>query len=195
MEQRRYRTPRKIYSTFKLIGDVIKNNDASVLVQKANTFNQFWLDKVNFKHELEEGKRYSFDVTISTYLDKSDKAIRTKLRTVDCYQYDDELGEDEASFMGIKEGTIENFFPTDINSLKIVVFRNKKTDELFYLRYFADKDPELGDCTLVLDLRSTSKAIHEDGSVWDLFRNYTDKDGTEKEVKRWVPSLEITDFI
>lgn len=178
-------------STFKLIGDVLKETETSILIQKANANNQFWIDKVNFKQELEEGKRYCFVITISTYLNKDDQAIRNKLRTTECYEYDEDIQEGAPTFIGIKEGSIENFYSTDINSLKIVEFRTKN-DELFHLRYFSDTDPELGNCTVHLDLRSTSKVIHADGSAWDAFRKYTDQDGNEREVKRWFPSLEIT---
>lgn len=53
---------------------------------------------------------------------------------------------------------------TDINNLKLVTF---KTDlgETLYIRYFSDKDPQLGDCTIDLDLRSTSAIINTGGTV------------------------------
>lgn len=183
--------PKITRSTFKLIGDVLLAKEGSFLVQKAGAFNRFWLDIDNATKDIEEGYRYCFNITISTYIGRDGESIRTKLRTFDWYEYDHDTDDEDApAFIGDKEGEIIECIKTDVDSLWVIVFKNN-TNEIFYLRYFAEKAPSLGKCTVNMDLRSTALSIHKDGTTCELWRDYIDKEGNKREVKAWYPALEL----
>lgn len=195
MEKRSYnKQPRSFRTTFKLVGDVVKITEQSILVQKAEANNQFWLEKSKyFNNDIETGRRYSFDITVSTYLSKEDSEIRTKLRTHKTQSFSGDIHDESETFIGNLTGVIEDYIRTDIGSLWILELHTQ-SNEIYYLRYFSADEPITGKCSLLLNLRSTSKIIDKEGHVWDAFRKYTDKVGIEQETKRWMPSLEVVEI-